>query len=145
MTSKNTRVKDIKEKLRDETDPDIIAILEFDLAEAMGKKDAKSPVRRSNGSPKTGEVAGNLNETERDLIESLGPVKGNLSIEELLALARASMKGNLNKEELKTLKKSAPKKRVRRSMGSPRTGEVASSGVRGAGAAIKGTNFKGVF
>ncbi len=52
-----TRVKDIKEKLRDETDPDIIAILEFDLAEAMGKKDAKSPVRRSNGSPKTGEVA----------------------------------------------------------------------------------------
>ena len=75
--SNNTRVKDIKEKLRDETDPDIIAILEFDLAEAMGKKDAKSPVKRS--------------------------------------------------------------------MGSPRTGEVASSGVRGAGAAIKGTNFKGVF
>lgn len=141
----NTRVKDIKEKLRDETDPDVIAILEFDLAEAMGKKDAKAPVQRSNGSPKTGEVAGNLNKTERDLIESLGPVKGNLSIEELLALARASMKGNLNKEELKTLKKSAPKKRVRRSMGSPRTGEVASSGVRGAGAAIKGTNFKGVF
>ena len=57
MTSKNTRVKDIKEKLRDETDPDIIEILEFDLAEAMGKKDAKTPVKRSTGSPKTGEVA----------------------------------------------------------------------------------------
>ena len=140
----NTRVKDIKEKLRDETDPDIIEILEFDLMEAMGKKTTK-PVKRNKGSPKTGEVAGNLNKTERDLIESLGPVKGNLSIEELLALARSSMKGNLNKEELKTLNKSAPKKRVRRSMGSPRTGEVASSGVRGAGAAIKGTNFKGVF
>ena len=57
MTSKNTRVKDLKEKLRDETEPDIIAILEFDLAEAMGKKDAKSPVERSKGSPRTGEVA----------------------------------------------------------------------------------------
>ena len=53
----NTRVKDIKEKLRDETDPDIIEILEFDLAEAMGKKDAKAPVKRRNGSPRTGEVA----------------------------------------------------------------------------------------
>jgi len=52
-----TRVKDIKEKLRDETDPDIIEILEFDLAEAMAKKDAKSPVERSKGSPRTGEVA----------------------------------------------------------------------------------------
>ena len=117
MTSKNTRVRDIKEKLRDETDPDIIEILEFDLAEAMGKKDSKTPVERSNGSPKTGEVAGNLNKSERDLIESLGPMKGNLSIEELLALARAGMKGNLNTEELKTLKKSTPKKRVRRNMG----------------------------
>jgi len=57
MTSKNTRVKDIKEKLRDETDPDIIEILEFDLAEAMSKKDAKTPVQRSKGSPETGEVA----------------------------------------------------------------------------------------
>jgi len=141
-----TRVKDIKEKLRDETDPDIIAILEFDLAEAMGKKDAKAPVKRRNGSPKTGEVAGNLNKSERDLIESLGPMKGNLSIEELLALARAGMKGNLNTEELKTLKKSTPKKRVRRNMGSPKTGEVAKSPrARGGGAAIAGMNFKGVF
>lgn len=145
MTSKNTRVKELKEMLASETDPDKIEILEFDLMEAMGRKTTK-PVKRRNGSPKTGEVAGNLNKTERDLIESLGPVKGNLSIEELLALARASMKGNLNKEELKTLNKSAPKKRVRRSMGSPRTGEVAKSPrARGGGAAIAGMNFKGVF
>jgi len=74
--AKNTRVKELKEMLANETDPDKIEILEFDLMEAMGRKTTK-PVKRRNGSPKTGEVA--------------------------------------------------------------------SSGVRGAGAAIKGTNFKGVF
>jgi hypothetical protein len=143
--ARNTRVKELKEMLASETDPDKIEILEFDLMEAMGRKTTK-PVKRRNGSPKTGEVAGNLNKSERDLIESLGPMKGNLSIEELLALARAGMKGNLNTEELKTLKKSTPKKRVRRNMGSPKTGEVAKSPrARGGGAAIAGMNFKGVF
>lgn len=56
MTSKNTRVAELKEMLANETDPDKIQILEFDLAEAMGRKD-KKPVKRSMGSPRTGEVA----------------------------------------------------------------------------------------
>ena len=102
--------------------------------------------KRSKGSPASGEVAGNLNQSELDLIASMGPMQGNLSIAELIALARAQMLGNLNEEEVKTLRKQNTKKRVRRSKGSPKTGEVAKrSKVRGAGAAIKGTNFKVVF
>ena len=54
--TKNTRVKELKEMLANETDPDKIEILEFDLAEAMGRK-GKEPVKRSMGSPPTGEVA----------------------------------------------------------------------------------------
>ena len=54
--TKNTRVKELKEMLANETDPDKIEILEFDLMEAMGRKTTK-PVKRSMGSPKTGEVA----------------------------------------------------------------------------------------
>tara|TARA_R110002020_G_scaffold148233_1_gene324056 strand:- start:64 stop:306 length:243 start_codon:yes stop_codon:yes gene_type:complete len=54
--TKNTRVKELKEMLASETDPDKIEILEFDLMEAMGRKTTK-PVKRRNGSPRTGEVA----------------------------------------------------------------------------------------
>jgi len=54
--AKNTRVKELKEMLASETDPDKIEILEFDLMEAMGRKTTK-PVKRRNGSPRTGEVA----------------------------------------------------------------------------------------
>jgi hypothetical protein len=54
--TKNTRVKELKEMLASETDPDKIEILEFDLMEAMGRKTTK-PVKRSMGSPRTGEVA----------------------------------------------------------------------------------------
>ena len=54
--TKNTRVKELKEMLANETDPDKIEILEFDLMEAMGRKTTK-PVKRSKGSPETGEVA----------------------------------------------------------------------------------------
>ena len=47
----NTRVKEIMAMLETETDPDRIEILQFDLAEAMGRKDAgmKKGVRRRSG------------------------------------------------------------------------------------------------
>jgi hypothetical protein len=43
--AKNTRVADLKEMLANETDPDKIEILKFDLMEAMGRKTTK-PVKR---------------------------------------------------------------------------------------------------
>ena len=48
----NTRVKDLIEQIKNTTDPDMLQILKFDLAEAMGRKDAgvkKPPVRKRSG------------------------------------------------------------------------------------------------
>ena len=50
--AKNTRVKDLMEKIEAELDPDQLGILKFDLAQAMGRKDAgvkKPPVRKRSG------------------------------------------------------------------------------------------------
>ena len=55
--AKNTRVKDLMEKIEAELDPDQLEILKFDLAQAMGRKDVgvtpnpnkKDGVRRRSG------------------------------------------------------------------------------------------------
>ena len=47
--AENTRVTDLMEMLANETDPDIIEIIQFDLAEAMGRKDSKKQVKKRSG------------------------------------------------------------------------------------------------
>ena len=44
--AENTRVTDLMEMLANETDPDKIEIIQFDLAEAMGRKDSNKQVRK---------------------------------------------------------------------------------------------------
>tara|TARA_R100000734_G_C3250258_1_gene52065 strand:- start:146 stop:517 length:372 start_codon:yes stop_codon:yes gene_type:complete len=121
----NTRVKDLIEQIKNTTDPDMLQILEFDLAEAMGRKDAgvkKPPVRKRSG-------GGSEMTDKQKKFAALAEPKDKITHADKLAGAgvkRAKGGG--------------------RGRGSYQGDEVlAANRCKGGGIAIKGTDFKGTF
>ena len=121
----NTRVKDLIEQIKNTTDPDMLQILEFDLAEAMGRKDAgvkKPPVRKRSG-------GGSEMTDKQKKFAALAEPKDKITYADKLAGAgvkRAKGGG--------------------RGRGSYQGDEVlAAKRCKGGGIAIKGTDFKGTF
>tara|TARA_R100001509_G_scaffold127913_1_gene81331 strand:+ start:3100 stop:3471 length:372 start_codon:yes stop_codon:yes gene_type:complete len=121
----NTRVKDLIEQIKNTTDPDMLQILEFDLAEAMGRKDAgvkKPPVRKRSG-------GGSEMTDKQKKFAALAEPKDKITYADKLAGAgvkRAKGGG--------------------RGRGSYQGDEVlAANRCKGGGIAIKGTDFKGTF
>ena len=121
----NTRVKDLIEQIKNTTDPDMLQILEFDLAEAMGRKDAgvkKPPVRKRSG-------GGSEMTDKQKKFAALAEPKDKITYADKLAGAgvRRAKGGG-------------------RGRGNYRGDEVlASNRCKGGGIAIKGTDFKGTF
>lgn len=105
----NTRVKDLMAMLETETDPDQIAILKFDLDEALGRKDA-------GVTPKGGSTKG--------VSKKMGG--GYMMDDQNKKVRKArhggSSSGNYGGDEV-----------------------MAAGSCKGAGAAIRGTKFSGLF
>ena len=119
----NNRVKEIMVMLENETDPDKIKILEFDLAEARGQKD-KGVIRRAKG--------GSEMTDKQKKFASLAEPFDEITYADRIAGA----KGN----------------KVRKAAGGGRGGGnydgdevLAARRCKGGGIAVKGTDFKGTF
>ena len=125
----NTRVKEIMAMLETETDPDRIEILQFDLAEAMGRKDAemKKGVRKRSGG------GSEMTDKQKKFAALADPVDQITFADKI---AGATKKNN--------------KVRSARDGGSGGGGSyggdevVAAGSCKGTGAAIRGTKFIGV-
>ena len=121
----NTRVKDLIEQIKNTTDPDMLQILEFDLAEAMGRKDAgvkKPPVRKRSG-------GGSEMTDKQKKFAALAEPKDKITYADKLAGAGVRRakgggrgRGNYQGDEV-----------------------LAANRCKGGGIAIKGTDFKGTF
>jgi len=119
----NTRVKEIMVMLENETDPDKIKILEFDLAEARGQKDKGVKRRAKGGSEMT---------DKQKKFASLAEPFDEITYADRIA---GATKGN----------------KVRKAAGGGNRGgnfggdEVLAAGAsRGGGAAIRGMKFVGI-
>lgn len=125
----NKRVREIMAMLESETDPDQIQILEFDLNEAMGRKDAgmkKGVRKRADG--------GSEMTDGQKKFAALAEPKDKITFADKIAGA--------------TNKNNKVRKAKDGGYGGGNYGgdEVMAAGsCRGGGAAIKGTGFKGVF
>lgn len=118
----NTRVKDIMEMLENETDPDKIEILKFDLAEARGQKDKGVKKRAKGGSEMT---------DKQKKFAALAEPFDEITYADRIAGAKG---------------------KVRKAAGGGRGGGnydgdevLAARRCKGGGIAVKGTDFKGTF
>ena len=126
----NTRVKDLIAMLEAETDPDQIAILKFDLDQALGRKDVGvTPKPGSKKGVKTRSGGGSEMTDKQKKFAALAEPKDQITYADKLAGAgvRRAKGGG-------------------RGRGSYQGDEVlAANRCKGGGIAIRGTNFKGTF
>ena len=122
----NTRVKELMELLKNTDDPDQIAILKFDLDEAMGRKDSKAVKKRSGGGSQ-------MTDNQKKFAVLAAP-KDKITYAD--KIAGATKKTN----------------KVRKAGGGAYGGGnfggdevLAAKRSKGGGIAIKGTSFKGTF
>ena len=126
----NTRVQELMEMIKNTTDPDQLAILKFDLDEAMGRKDSsvKKGVKKRSG-------GGNSMTDSQKKFASLAKPKDKITYAD--KIAGATKKNN--------------KVRSARHGGSGGGGNyggdevMAAKRCKGGGIAVKGTGFKGTF
>lgn len=117
---KNTRVKELLEKIATETDQDKLDILRFDLMEAMGQKDKGVKKRSTGGSEMT---------DKQKKFAALAPPRDKITYADKIAGATGKVK----------------KARGGGYGGGGGGDEVlAARRCKGGGIAIKGTDFKGI-